>query len=169
MATTPRPSSERWLIGLVLFQGITGTIGGLVLLINGSGMPAAWLAEIPFESWFWPGVILGVGLGLVPLVIAYGLIRRPTWTFLAGAERMVGHRWPWVGSVCLGVGLVSWIAVELLLIPEVHWLMQPLYTAVGLGIVGAALRPRTRVRWRTEAAATRVRRAGAGRRPSLSG
>lgn len=151
MATTPRPASERWLIGLVLFQGITGTIGGLVLLINGSGMPESWLAEIPFTSWFWPGIILGVGLGLAPLGIGYGLLRRASPGVLADAEVAVGYRWPWVGSVCLGIGLVAWIVVELLLIPEVHWLMQPLYLGVGAGIVGTAVRPRVRERWRVPA------------------
>ncbi len=157
--TSTRSPLERTLIGLVLFQGITGTAGGAVLTWSGSGMPDEWLAGIPFDSWVWPGVILGVGLGLAPLVIAYGLLRRPRWAALAPIERATGHHWSWVASVALGVGLLAWIVVELVMIAAFHPIMQPLYLAVGVGILATAASPPVRRATMTD---RQERRVGSG-------
>lgn len=149
-APSTRTLAERLLIGTVLFQGVTGTAGGL-MLITTSGeeefLPAEYLHHIPFDSWFWPGVILAGGLGITALVIAWALLRTPTWHWAAPIERRTGHHWSWVAAIGLGIGLMAWIVVELVLLPEWSWL-QPLYLAVGAVVVAAALAPGVRDRLR---------------------
>jgi len=142
-----RPTAERWLIGLVAFQGVTGTAGGTAFLVapesGAEWFPEEWLDRIPFDSFFWPGIILGVGLGVSALVIAYGLVRRPDWRMARSVERWTGHHWSWATSIGLGAGLTAWIVVELLLIPDISWL-QPFYFTVGALIVGTSLAPSVR-------------------------
>jgi hypothetical protein len=142
-----RSRAERALFGLLVFQGVTATAGGAAMVAGATevlrmpaemGLPDEWLALIPFDTWVWPGVILGVGLGGGALVVAYGLARRPTWAWLGWVERATGHHWTWLGSLALGGGLIAWIGIQWALLPGTAWL-QWLYLAVGAGIATTAL------------------------------
>ena len=146
-ARSRRTVSERFLIGFVAFQGLTGLVGGAMMVAGVNLPPDAWLQEIPFSSWFWPGMILGVGLGIAPLIIAYGLVTRPEVSWLAAVERRTDHHWSWVASIGLGIGLIAWILSELLLIPEMS-VLQPIYLVVGIGILVAATSPNVHARYR---------------------
>lgn len=141
---------DRVLAGTVLFQGVTGLVGGLLLMTTPGDeefLPEAYFDHIPFASWFWPGVILAGGLGITALLIAWGLLRTPTWDWAAPIERRTGHHWSWMAAIGLGIGLMAWIVVQLVLLPEWSWL-QPLYLAVGAVIVTTALTPAVRGRLR---------------------
>jgi hypothetical protein len=120
--------SRRVLLAVLLFQGVSALLGGLMLFGQAAGavayFPDEWLTHIPFDNWFWPGVILGGGLGASALALAVGLWRRVPWA--------------WAGAVGLGIGLMAWIVVQRLLIPGTTWL-QPFYFAVGAVIVALAL------------------------------
>jgi hypothetical protein len=142
--------ADRVLVGTVIFQGVTGLVGGLMLITTPGEeefLPEIYLDHIPFDSWFWPGVILAGGLGITALVIAWGLLRTPAWHWVAPIERRTGHHWSWMAAIGLGVGLMAWIVVELVLLPEWSWL-QPLYLAVGAVIVATAVTPAVRGRLR---------------------
>ena len=142
-----RTVSERFLIGFVAFQGLTGLIGGAMMVAGVNLPPDAWLDGIPFSSWFWPGMILGVGLGVAPLIIAYGLVTRPEVSWLAALEQRADHHWSWVASIGLGIGLIAWIITELFLLPEMS-VLQPTYLIVGIGILVAATSPHVHARYR---------------------
>lgn len=151
-----RSPAERVLIGVVVFQGVTATAGGAAIVAGETGLvdvgdgialPEQWLDLVPFDSWLVPGVILGAGLGLGALVVAWGLVREPDVAVLESLERATGHHWSWVGALALGTGLMAWIGVQLALLPGVSWL-QGLYATVGATITGLTLAPDVRGRFR---------------------
>jgi hypothetical protein len=66
------------------------------------GLPLEWLKGSPFSDYLIPGLILSSVLGILPLVVAWGLWKRRSWA--------------WYGSLFVGVSLASWIATEILMI-----------------------------------------------------
>lgn len=149
-----RPTvATRLLAGLLVFQGVGAVGGGAVMVADPSGAAMGWdpslLGDAPFSDFLWPGLILGFGLGVTALVLAYGVIRRPRWRTLSVLERATGQHWAWVGSVGLGAGLMSWIVVQMLLI-EFRSFLQPLMFTVGTAIVAVALLPAVRRQFRAQ-------------------
>lgn len=137
-----RSPAQRALFLVLAFQGLSGLLGGGMLFAQtvgaGAFFPDEWLGRIPFDSWLWPGVILGGGLGVNALVLAYGIRRLPRWRGLLFVERVTGQHWSWAGSLGLGVALMAWIVVQRLLIPGTTWL-QPFYFSVGAAIAALTL------------------------------
>ena len=79
-------------------------------------MPLSWLHHTPFTGWALPGVALLIGVAL-PQFTAFALI-------------VAGHRWALAGSYLAGLGLVLWIAVQLLLLQR-YFVMQPAIAVAG--------------------------------------
>ncbi|MHB9150484.1 MAG: hypothetical protein ACYC33_10485 [Thermoleophilia bacterium] len=108
---------------------------GLLMIIRPSGsfmsMPLTMLDGSPFRDFLWPGVILLVANGILPLVVAWGAWRRKSWA-------PEGH-------VVVGAVLIGWIVVELLMI-DYHWL-QAAYLGLGIVILGLGI-------WRWKQGAT---------------
>ena len=81
--TNKKPLSCKLLIFFQLFLGIGAVFGGTVLVIDPSGgllnMPTTMLKHSPFKNFLLPGIILLVILGLVPIIIAFGLITGREW------------------------------------------------------------------------------------------
>jgi hypothetical protein len=113
------------LVGLELFTGVAGAIGGLLLVAepDGSLMDAklSALAGSPFSDWRIPGVLLAT---------------------LVGGGFLVAGLWQWRDgwharelSLLAGLGLVAFEAVELV------WIgFQPLEAVFGgVGVVVAGL------------------------------
>ena len=94
------------LIILMLFQGISGLIGGIALVIDPSGellqMPLSILVGSPFNTFLIPGIILLTILGIFPMIIFYGLLKRRIWA--------------WTGALAVGIALIIWIGVEIWMI-----------------------------------------------------
>ena len=61
-------------------------------------MPLSYLEGSPFSDYLVPGVILLCVLGIFPLVVAYGLLRR--------------RPWAWFGACAVGCGLMIFEVVE---------------------------------------------------------
>lgn len=101
-----RPAAVTALTLLVGLQGLSGLVGGIGLTLDPSGqslgLPLIWLERSPFSDYLVPGVILLVVLGVLPLIVVYGL-----WG---------GRPWAWVGSAFVGVALVGWLLVEIAVI-----------------------------------------------------
>ena len=137
-ARARRPAALRLVLVLLGFLGLTALGGGIEMLVYPHGspyVPAAWLDGLPLvDSWRVPGLILGGGLGLGSLLVGYGLLRRPRWRWLDGLERRTRHHGSWLGTMLLGAGLVAWIGVELVLIPE-RSAIEALYAAIGVALV----------------------------------
>ncbi len=129
-----RPPTVTATIAFLLALGVGAVGGGWVMLsgIGGASMlPDDYLDMIPVvNSWVIPGLILMIGFGFGSLVTTYGLWRRPTWAWLRPIERMTGHQWPWIATLLLGLGQVTWITIELLSIP--FSALMPTFGLVGL-------------------------------------
>lgn len=94
------------LIGLILFQGISGLFGGFALIIDQTGellqMPLSMLEGSPFDTFLIPGIILLTVLGIFPMVVFYGLWKRSNWA--------------WMGALTVSAALIIWIGVEIWMI-----------------------------------------------------
>lgn len=130
-----RAVSIRFLMGLLLFQGLSGLLGGYGLVTDPTGaslrIPLGWLEGSPFADYLVPGLILLIVLGFFPLVVLYGL--------------RANRRWAWFGALAVGAGLIIWIGVEITIIGyQAEPPFQVIYAAVGLFILLLALLPSTR-------------------------
>ncbi len=100
------PKSFYLLLVLILFQGASGLFGGAALVLDPSGelldMPLDMLVGTPFETYFIPGMILLLVLGVFPLVVFYGLWQR--------------KRWAWWGALLVSIALIIWIGVEIAIV-----------------------------------------------------
>ena len=149
MSTAARrrlPLGPAVLASLVALQAVSGIGGGAVLVIAPSGgligMPLSVLRRGPFVDFLVPGVVLLLVLGVFPAAVAVGLWRRPRWGAVGWLEHAFGGHWSWVGAGVVGVGLLVWLAVELLVVGPSSLLVM--YGLVGLAIVVVALMPGTR-------------------------
>jgi hypothetical protein len=129
---------------VLIFLGVSAVAGGIALTF---GVPATarppdtWLRAVPLiDSWTIPGLVLGVAFGLGSLVTAYGVLRRPRWTALAGPERVTAHHWSWIATILLGAGQIVWIGLELVYLPGLSFL-EFLYGCVGVILVLLAMIP----------------------------
>jgi hypothetical protein len=123
------------IVGLA-FQGLSGLLGGIGLIVDPTGtllqIPVEWLDGSPFESYLIPGLVLLLVLGIGPLAVLYGLWRRASWA--------------WLGARLVSVALLVWIGVEVLVIgyqPEPP--LQLIYGLLGVVLLAASLVPS--VRW----------------------
>lgn len=133
--STGRPASVLTTVGLLGFLGISATAGGIALAGGGAAPPDRWLSEIPLvDNWVVPGLVLGLGFGAGSLVTAYGMLRRPRWSWLRGIEKLTGYHWSWLATILIGLGHTIWIGLELMFLPELSWL-QVVYGAVAIGLL----------------------------------
>ena len=130
-----RPVNVYILMGSIVFQGLSGLLGGIRLVLDPTGesiqIPLSWLAGSPFDDYLIPGLILFFVLGIFPLVVFYGMLKKTTWS--------------WFAALLVGAGLIIWIAVEILIIgyhPQPP--LQAIYGALGLIIMVSVLSPPTR-------------------------
>ena len=117
------PSLRLVLVGLLAFIGLGGLFGGINMLADPyrpMGMTTHMIQRTPFDTFVWPGGLLLVLVGVVPLFLAVAFLTRV-------------HPHPgWV--VAFGVGLMAWIVTQWLVVDARLWL-QPAILAIGLGIV----------------------------------
>jgi len=121
-----KPFKIYLLWALVLFQGLSGIIGGIGLVRDPTGrslqIPLQWLESSPFENYLVPGLILLIVLGLYPLFIFYGLLKNKNWA--------------WLATLILGIALMIWIGTEIWIIgyhPQPP--LQLIYGFTGLIII----------------------------------
>jgi hypothetical protein len=148
--TTRRLAALVALIVVQLFQALGALGGGAVLVASPKGgiikMPLSYLNGSPFSDYLIPGIILFVVLGIGPLVVAWALIRQPRSAALEAVNPFRHEYWGWTLSGVIGVGLVIWIAVEVLIIP--FNFLQPFYGTVGTVIIVLTLLPSVRAYYR---------------------
>ena len=144
VASTDTPLSVKAIRFLLGFLGITATGGGIALMLGLGGeewMPTSWLDGVPFiDSWFIPGLVLGLGFGLGSLLVLLATIRRPDWPVTG---QLWGRHWSWAALLAIGLGHVIWIGLQLVYMPEVSPL-QPIYGAIGLALFLLPLLPSAR-------------------------
>lgn len=122
---------QRWLLLIMLvFQGLSGLVGGIGLIADPSGVtmriPIEWLAGSPFADYLIPGIVLFTLLGIFPLIAAWGVWKRKSW----------GR----TSALLVGAGLCIWILVEVLVIGyQAEPPLQAIYGAVAVIILFLAL------------------------------
>ncbi len=144
--TKRRPLPAVVLMFLLVFLGVNGIAGGGAFLLAPDGrllqMPISQLRNSPFSDFTIPGLLLGIFLGVYPLVAAYCLWARPAWRWPEAINPFKGTHWAWPGSIAAGVIAMIWIAVQ------VQWIEPwPLHTFIfawGALIVLTALIPGVR-------------------------
>jgi hypothetical protein len=134
-----RPVAERALLVVLLFLGVTASMGGAALLIapavgREEWFPDSLLAQVPFvDSWVVPGLVLGLCFGAGSLLTWFGMWRRPDWAWTRWAQRLTGLHWSWLATVVLGAGHAVWIGLELAYI-EISF-FHVVYGAVALALI----------------------------------
>lgn len=131
MPVTPRVQRPRyaWLaVALELFTALGAIPVGIMFLADPTGrlvqIPQGWIEATVFGSYVVPGLYLLLFNGVGMLLLALLTVR--------------GH-WiaPWLTGV-LGVGLITWILVEILVFPETM-LLTWVFLAIGLAMGFVAL------------------------------
>jgi hypothetical protein len=131
------------LVVAMLFLAFGGLYGGLAMVRDPSGASLgmdAVLPQLPVPNYVLPGLFLVTVMGLVPLVLAYGLWTRPAWRWAAAVTRSSGHHWAWTLTLTLGLVLVSWLTLQGWLI-GFGWPIQFVTAGNAVAIVGLALLP----------------------------
>lgn len=107
-----------WALTVVTaFNALSAIAGGVAIVATGGlGMPASFLANGPFESFTW--------LGLILLFVVGGSQAVATVLLLLRRDSAL------VWSVVAGFAMLIWIFVEIALIAETSWL-QVLYFVTG--------------------------------------
>ncbi len=138
------------LMSLSLFLiGIGGIYGGAVFVVDPSGalmdMPLSYLEGLPIGDYLLPGLWLLTAMGVVPLVILYGLWTTRTWRWTAAIERRSHAHWAWTAALALCVVLLLQLGVELLLgMTGTPWIVTG---ALDLIALASLLLPAVRARY----------------------
>jgi hypothetical protein len=97
---------RRILLFLLVFQGLSGCLGGARLVADPSGasinLPVELLEGSAFSNYLVPGLVLLVVLGIGPWVAAYGVWRR--------------RPWGWASSFFVGAALIIWLTIQIRII-----------------------------------------------------
>jgi hypothetical protein len=108
------------LIVLELVVALNAVGGGIYGLAGAAGVPVELLRGSPFQSYFWPSLILLVAVGGSMLTAALLMTLRPR----LGALISVGA----------GLVLAGWIGVQIAIIGFMSWL-QPTLFVVALVVI----------------------------------
>ncbi|WP_339166755.1 hypothetical protein MKX75_21520 [Paenibacillus sp. FSL R5-0341] len=134
-----------WL--LILMHGMLGLgaiVGGVILIMDPSGsmvnLPESLLRNSPFSSFLFPGIILLLVLGVMPIMIAISLLRYVHWGLGERLNLYSDRYWAWTFSLYTGFALIIWIMVQVYWIQDVS-LIHLVYFAWGVGIQVVTLLP----------------------------
>ncbi|MBI3136008.1 MAG: hypothetical protein HYZ14_15125 [Bacteroidetes bacterium] len=142
------------LITLLVFLGIGAIAGGglLILAPDGAllGMPLSVLEKSPFTNFRVPGIILFLVLGLFPLIVAIGLLKKKHAALAEKLNLLPDMHWSWTFSLYAAFADILWIQFQMQLIQSVSWLHTS-YVFLGLAILITALMPQVRNFYRKNA------------------
>jgi hypothetical protein len=143
-----RPFALRILMLLLLVIGVGALISGPMLFLSPDGslmkLPADTLNGTPFPNFIIPGIVLFLFVGVFPVLVAYGLLKRPSWRWAEAINISKQFHWSWTASWAAGVIMLIWIAVETTLLGYISFL-QPLIAVWGAAIITLTLQPNTRL------------------------
>ena len=142
------------LIFLMAFLGISALGGGAALIISPSGkllggLPLSILEHSPFNSFFLPGIILFIFLGLSPGLLVFALINKPANRFAEYFNFFKDMHWAWSFSIYVAFALIIWIQVETIFVQGTGWL-QTFYMLYALPVIFVALLPQVRIIYKKE-------------------
>lgn len=132
------------LIFLHFFLGIGALFGGGLLIVSPDGsilsMPLNMLQGSPFNNFLIPGIILFMGLGILPLVTAIFLISEKPLKTVDKLRLYKEIHWSWNISLYIGFILIIWITVQIYVIQSVA-VIHAFYIFLGMLIQFITLLP----------------------------
>ena len=135
------------LLFLLGFLGLGAIGGGGALIISPTGeligLPLSMLEKSPFNSFFIPGVILFSVLGLIPLMLIIGLLKKPKSKLAEQINLFKDMHWSWTYSIYIAFTLIIWIQIQMVFLHTVHWL-HTFYIFYAIAIIIIALLPQVR-------------------------
>ncbi|MBA4384084.1 MAG: hypothetical protein C0410_05055 [Anaerolinea sp.] len=112
------PVTAKVLVWLQVLLGFGAVASGGLLMISPDGnlmrMPLFLIEGSPFNGFFIPGMILFLFVGVFPSCVAYGLCKRPGWSWPNTINPFKNIHWSWAGSLASGVIVSIWLTVELI-------------------------------------------------------
>lgn len=132
-----RPITLWILVFWLVFLALGGLYGGIAMLLDPSGsllQMTEVLPLLPVSNYVLPGLFLFFVMGLLPLLLIYGLLARPDGSWLESLIHQTKYHWAWTGTVILGVGLAIWLIAEGMLI-GFKWAIQYVTAVNGLLIL----------------------------------
>ena len=140
-----------WILLLwLIFLAFGGLYGGIAMLLDPSGASMGvdvLLPLLPVPDFALPGLFLLFVMGLVPLILAFGLVAGPNWPWADALARWSGHHWAWTGTLALGIVLLTWLFTQAILIGFSTGI-QYVMVVNGLALLGFALWPSVRALYR---------------------
>jgi len=137
------------LITLHIFLGIGALFSGAALILIPDGsilqLPLNILEHTPFQSFLIPGLILFIGLGIVPSITAIFLILEKPFI----AEKLSIYKdthWSWNSSLYISFILIIWITVQIYLTQLIEFI-QVFYIFLGLLIMAITLLPSVKMHY----------------------
>jgi hypothetical protein len=110
----------KFVLVLLLFNGITAVGGGLALMTGWIPEQPSWVQHTGFSSLYFPGVVLMAVVGGSSLVAAFAMMK---------------HSAGWqLSSILAGVVMVFWIVAEIASIRGFHFL-QVIYFVTGAMVI----------------------------------
>lgn len=135
------------LLFLLGFLSLGALAGGGALLLSPDGkliqLPSIYLENSPFNSYFIPGAVLFLILGLMPLLLIIALVKKRDSKLAERLNLLPDMQWPWTYSIYMGFAVIIWIQLQIAIIQVVFW-MQTFFVFWGLGIIAIALLPSVR-------------------------
>lgn len=133
---------------LLAFLGLSAIGGGGALIISPTGkllggLPLSILDRSPFNDFLVPGIILFVVLGIIPSLLVFALLKKPTSVFADRFNFFKDMHWAWTFSIYVAFALIIWIQVETIYIQGVGWL-QTFYILYAIPLILVALLPQVR-------------------------
>ena len=135
-------ATRNLLIGLLGFLGLGAIGGGGIFIISPSGklmgMPISMLNSSPFNNFLLPGIILFSVLGVVPIMLAIALLKKPESKLAERINFFKDMHWSWSFSIYIAFILIFWIQIQMIFLSAVHWL-HTFYMFLAVAIIFVAL------------------------------
>jgi hypothetical protein len=134
-------------VGVLGVIGIGGLATGPLLIADPTGAVigagTAWLERTPLDDWAPVGWFLILVMGVIPLVIAWGLITRHRWGLADRINPVHTQHWSWTAVLVMGGGTLLWLALQFVLI-DLHGGPQPLFAVFAVAMLSLPWLPSVR-------------------------
>lgn len=135
------------LIALLGFLSLGACYGGIILIVSPDGsffnMPTELISNSLFKTFLMPGVILLTIFGIFPILVIYGLIKKPDSKFFNKLNLLYDYHFAWTFAIYIGFGQIIWINFQTLFFNSVD-IIHTIYSILGILIICIALLPQTR-------------------------
>ncbi|HSW58934.1 MAG TPA: hypothetical protein VLH15_11050 [Dehalococcoidales bacterium] len=143
--TKERSPVVLWILVFLLFLiGLAALISGPMLFLAPDGHLLQWsvsmLEGTPFANFLVPGVILFLLIGIFPVFVGYGLLKKPFWRWPDRINPLKQYHWSFSASWAVGIIILIWIITETVLLGYIS-VLQPIVGAWGVTLIILTLLP----------------------------